>query len=145
VDGILDGKCPNCGGELLVRPRRLLNKLAKNPAVKTRTHKPAGCTGAASALPTPPLAPMLPAMLTALLAALLALSARPTLAANTLPSSHAKLVQPSSNGEAKKERQAVVKLHAQTVATPGQHPGKTVGGNRLPHARTIVTKRILPP
>ncbi len=65
-------------------------------------------------------------------------------AANTLPSSHAKLVQPSSTGDAKIERRAVVKLHAQTVATPVQHPGKTVGGNRLPHARTIVTKRILP-
>jgi hypothetical protein len=66
-------------------------------------------------------------------------------AANTLPSSHAKLVQPSSTGDARIERRAVVKLHAQTVATPVQHPGKTVGGNRLPHARTIVTKRILPP
>jgi hypothetical protein len=86
--------------------------------------------------------------LAALLAALLALplgAYSVAHAANTLPASHAKLVQPSSTGDAKIERRAVVKLHAQTVATPVQHPGKTVGGNRTPHARTIVTKRILPP
>jgi hypothetical protein len=77
--------------------------------------------------------------------ALLALPVGSALAANTLPSSHAKLVQPSSTGVAKTERQAVVKLHAQTVATPVHRPGKTVGGNLTPHARTIVTKRILPP
>jgi hypothetical protein len=47
AEGVLDSMCPNCGGELLVRPRRPLNKLATNPAVKTRTHKPAGCTRAA--------------------------------------------------------------------------------------------------
>jgi hypothetical protein len=46
AEGVLDGKCPNCGGELMVRPRRPLSKLANNPAAKTRTHKPLGCTGA---------------------------------------------------------------------------------------------------
>jgi hypothetical protein len=43
ADDVLGGKCPNCGGELLVRPRRPLHKLAKNPPSQTRTHKPAGC------------------------------------------------------------------------------------------------------
>ena len=86
-----------------------------------------------------------PPLLFGLLAALLALPAGSALAANTLPGSHAKLVQPSSTGDAKAARQALVKQHMQTVATPVQHPGKIVGGNRLPHARTIVTKRILPP
>ncbi len=47
ADGVLSGKCPNCGGELLVRPRRPLNKLANNPPTKTRIHKPLGCTRAA--------------------------------------------------------------------------------------------------
>ena len=102
--------------------------------------KPAIRAWPSDAHPTLPLA--------TLLAALLALPLgvhSVANAASTLPSSHAKLVQPSSTGEAKIERQSVVKLHAQTVATPVQHPGKTVGGNRTPHARTIVTKRILPP
>lgn len=43
AENVLDGKCPNCGGELLVRPRRPLNKLANNPAARTRTHKLLGC------------------------------------------------------------------------------------------------------
>jgi hypothetical protein len=43
ADGVLGGKCPNCGGELLVRPRRPLGKLANNPPSKTRIHKPSGC------------------------------------------------------------------------------------------------------
>jgi len=45
--GVLDGKCPNCGGELLVRPRRPLSKLANNPPSMTRIYKPLGCAGAA--------------------------------------------------------------------------------------------------
>jgi hypothetical protein len=43
----LAGKCPNCGGELVARPRRPLNKLANNPAATERIFKPAGCAEAA--------------------------------------------------------------------------------------------------
>ncbi len=39
----LGGLCPNCGGELLPRPRRALDKLQKSPASSQRIHKPAGC------------------------------------------------------------------------------------------------------
>ncbi len=39
----LAGLCPNCGGELVQRPRRPAAKLAKFPASATRVHKPAGC------------------------------------------------------------------------------------------------------
>ena len=39
----LDGVCPNCGGELVVRPRRLAGKLARYPASTERVFKPAGC------------------------------------------------------------------------------------------------------
>lgn len=48
AEGVLGGKCPNCGGELVVRPRRPLDKLANNPPSKMRVHKPLGCKGAAS-------------------------------------------------------------------------------------------------
>lgn len=47
TDSVLDGKCPNCGGELVVRPRRPANKLARYPASTERLHKPAGCGNAA--------------------------------------------------------------------------------------------------
>ena len=40
--GVLAGKCPNCGGELVVRPRRPAGKLVNNPASTERIHKPAG-------------------------------------------------------------------------------------------------------
>ncbi|MDT0358009.1 DUF1272 domain-containing protein [Herbaspirillum huttiense F1] len=40
---ILKGKCPNCGGELVARPRRALEKLANNPASTERVFKRAGC------------------------------------------------------------------------------------------------------
>ena len=43
ADTRLRGKCPNCGGELLARPRRPAEKLQKFPASKERVHKPAGC------------------------------------------------------------------------------------------------------
>ena len=43
ADAILDGTCPNCGGELLPRPRRPVNKLTKYPASTERIHNPAGC------------------------------------------------------------------------------------------------------
>jgi hypothetical protein len=39
----LHGKCPNCGGELVPRPRRPAAKLARNPATTTRVFKPEGC------------------------------------------------------------------------------------------------------
>ncbi len=35
--------CPNCGGELVARPRRPVNKLAINPPSPHRVHKPQGC------------------------------------------------------------------------------------------------------
>jgi uncharacterized protein len=44
---ILRGKCPNCGGELVSRPRRPADRLAKNPASSERVFKPAGCERAA--------------------------------------------------------------------------------------------------
>jgi hypothetical protein len=40
------GVCPNCGGELVARPRRPAAKLANNPASTTRVHNPAGCAAA---------------------------------------------------------------------------------------------------
>ena len=43
ADGVLKGVCPNCGGELVPRPRRPVEKLAKNPASTTRIVKPRGC------------------------------------------------------------------------------------------------------
>ncbi len=39
----LKGICPNCGGELVTRPRRPANKLANNPASTERVFKPEGC------------------------------------------------------------------------------------------------------
>ena len=45
--GALRGNCPNCGGELVARPRRPAQKLAKYPASTERVHKPAGCEKAA--------------------------------------------------------------------------------------------------
>jgi hypothetical protein len=43
ASGILRGKCPNCGGELVARPRRPAGKLAKFPASVERVFKPHGC------------------------------------------------------------------------------------------------------
>ena len=40
----LTGRCPNCGGELVARPRRPAEKLAKYPASTKRIVKPAGCS-----------------------------------------------------------------------------------------------------
>jgi hypothetical protein len=39
----LQGRCPNCGGELVRRPIRPAGKLAQYPASTERVHKPAGC------------------------------------------------------------------------------------------------------
>jgi hypothetical protein len=39
----LGGICPNCGGELVARPRRPKSELAQYPASGQRVFKPAGC------------------------------------------------------------------------------------------------------
>ncbi len=39
----LRGKCPNCDGELVRRPRRSAEKLAGSPASTAREFKPQGC------------------------------------------------------------------------------------------------------
>ena len=44
---VLKGRCPNCGGELVARPRRPAAKLAKFPASSERVFKPQGCGRAA--------------------------------------------------------------------------------------------------
>jgi hypothetical protein len=47
ADSVLAGTCPNCGGELVPRPRRPASKLAAHPASLQRVFKPRGCRGAA--------------------------------------------------------------------------------------------------
>jgi hypothetical protein len=42
-EGVLGGLCPNCGGELVARPRRPAEKLAKYPPSTERVFKPKGC------------------------------------------------------------------------------------------------------
>lgn len=39
----LAGCCPNCGGELVARPRRPSAALARFPASRERVVKPGGC------------------------------------------------------------------------------------------------------
>lgn len=46
TDTVLNGRCPNCGGELLVRPRRPSAALAKFPASTQRIHNPGKCAQA---------------------------------------------------------------------------------------------------
>lgn len=43
AQGVLRSKCPNCGGELVRRPRRPADKLVKYPASTERVVKPQGC------------------------------------------------------------------------------------------------------
>ena len=45
--GLLGGRCPNCGGELLTRPRRPAELLEKHPASRERVLKEGGCKSAA--------------------------------------------------------------------------------------------------
>jgi len=47
ADTRLKLRCPNCGGELIARPRRPASKLAKFPASTKRIHKPQGCEASA--------------------------------------------------------------------------------------------------
>lgn len=47
VDSRLGGRCPNCGGNLVPRPIRPAEKLAKNPPSTERVFKPQGCGKAA--------------------------------------------------------------------------------------------------
>lgn len=44
AEGVLGGRCPNCGGESLRRPVRPAEKLAKHPASTERVLKTGGCT-----------------------------------------------------------------------------------------------------
>lgn len=47
AQGVLGGRCPNCGGELVPRPRRPADKLAAHPPSAQRIHKLQGCGKAA--------------------------------------------------------------------------------------------------
>jgi len=40
VEGVLEGRCPNCGGEFVARPRRPPEKLAQYPASTERVFNP---------------------------------------------------------------------------------------------------------
>ena len=44
AEGVLGGRCPNCGGELVRRPIRLAARLQHHPASTRRVIKPEGCT-----------------------------------------------------------------------------------------------------
>ncbi len=46
ADAKLNGICPNCGGELVTRPRRPADALLRHPASTERVLKPAGCDAA---------------------------------------------------------------------------------------------------
>ena len=43
ADGRLGGRCPNCGGELVRRPIRPADRLARHPASTARVFRPRGC------------------------------------------------------------------------------------------------------
>lgn len=43
AEQVLGGKCPNCGGELVPRLRRPVERLAKFPASTERVVKSTGC------------------------------------------------------------------------------------------------------
>jgi hypothetical protein len=46
AEGVLGGSCPNCGGELVRRPIRPLDRLLRHPASTRRVSKPEGCARA---------------------------------------------------------------------------------------------------
>ena len=43
TNGVLQGRCPNCGGELVKRPRRPAEHLVRSPPATRRVHNAAGC------------------------------------------------------------------------------------------------------
>jgi len=43
AETVLQGRCPNCGGEFVRRPRRPAHKLAQHPASTERKYRPEGC------------------------------------------------------------------------------------------------------
>ena len=47
AEGVLAGRCPNCGGEFAPRPRRPAEKLVNNPASTERVFHPGACAKAA--------------------------------------------------------------------------------------------------
>ena len=47
VDHVLNGVCPNCGGNFVARPIRPANLLERYPASIERVLKPEGCARAA--------------------------------------------------------------------------------------------------
>lgn len=47
AEQVLHGKCPNCAGEFVARPRRPARLLADYPPSTERVLKPAGCAAAA--------------------------------------------------------------------------------------------------
>lgn len=49
VTGVLDGACPNCGGELVRRPVRPAARLINNPASTKRVLKAEGCAAGTAA------------------------------------------------------------------------------------------------
>jgi hypothetical protein len=46
AEGVLGGVCPNCGGELVRRPVRPADRLARFPASTGRKLKQGGCAAA---------------------------------------------------------------------------------------------------
>jgi uncharacterized protein len=48
VEGVLKGRCPNCGGEFAPRPIRPPAALQRHPASRERYFKPEGCAPAVS-------------------------------------------------------------------------------------------------
>ncbi|MXN65373.1 DUF1272 domain-containing protein [Stappia sp. GBMRC 2046] len=44
AEGVLQGACPNCGGNFSARPIRPAALLVKYPASAVRIHKPEGCS-----------------------------------------------------------------------------------------------------
>jgi hypothetical protein len=46
AERVLAGRCPNCGGELVRRPIRPMDKLSRYPASGKRVLKPKGCAAA---------------------------------------------------------------------------------------------------
>src|SRR5262245_39756876 len=46
AEGVLGGRCPNCGGELVRRPVRPADRLLRDPASTRRVLKPEGCARA---------------------------------------------------------------------------------------------------